>query len=234
MERVARPEAYAVTTLALGWLAPVLVAAQPAPKPDQLVQVAKGDGYVVHALVGPPVPFFAPQPPAASYLLHTALPAGRLTVLYRSGTTAGIPEPMGYDRTPYHQTRVVGVAADAERLYVLVWSARWLVPDGGGAGGERRPPASDRYEVRVFWLADGSAVGSFPLGGTARPRVVPRELVEAGPLEVMSGGVRMYGESLRFRGKDRVDAPGLPPLVPLAPTPREVMRLKGPAGTTPR
>jgi hypothetical protein len=203
-----------VTTLALGWLAPVLVAAQPAPAatpaPDQLVRLAKGDGYVVHALVGPATPFFAPQPPTTPHILHTALPSGRLTVLYRSGTTVGIPVPMGLTRTPYHQTRVVGVAADAERLYVLVWSARWVVLGTGGPGAEVRPPASDTYEVRVLWLADGSMVGTVPLGGTGRPRVVPRESVEAGPLEVMSGGVRVYGESLRFRGKDRVDALGLP------------------------
>lgn len=226
MNRVARSKVRTMTTLALGWLAPVLVAAQPAPAaapaPDQPVQVAKGDGYVVHALVGPASPFFAPSPPTTPTILHTALPAGRLTVLLRSGTTVGIPEPMGYVRTPYHQTRVVGAAADVERLYVLVWSTRWLVPDGRGAGGERRPPASDTYEVRVFWLADGSAVSSFPLGGMGRPRVVPRESVEAGPLEVMSGGVRVYGESLRFRGRDRLDDPRLPPLVPLAPAPREV------------
>lgn len=215
-----------MTTLALGWLATVLVAAQPVPAPaaapDQPVQVAKGDGYVVHALIGPASPFFAPQPPTTPTILHTALPSGRLTVLYRSGTIIGIPVPMGIDRTPHHQTRVAGVAADAERLYLLVWSARWVVLGAGAPGAGPGPPASDTYELRVFWLADGSLIGSVPLGGMGRPRVVPRESVEAGPLEVMSGGVRVYGESLRFRGKGRVDGPGLPPLVPLAPAPRQV------------
>jgi hypothetical protein len=237
MERVARPEARTVTTLALGWLAPVLVAAQPAlaaTAPDQPAQVAKGDGYVVHALVGPRSPFFAPQPPTTPTVFHTVLPEGRLRVLYRSGTTVGIPVPMGIDRTPYHQTRVVGVAADAERLYVLVWSTKWMVLGAGDLGAGPGPPASDAYELRVFWLADGSLVGAFPLGGTARPRVVPRESVEAGPLEVMSGGVWVYGESLRFRGKDRVDGPGLPPLVPLAPAPRAVTWTVPPACVPPR
>lgn len=58
--------------------------------------------------------------------------------------------------------------------------------------------------------------------------------MDPGPLEVMSGGVRVYGETFRFLGKDRVDDPGLPPLVALAPAPREVMRLQDPSGTAPR
>ena len=52
-------------------------------------------------------------------------------------------------------TRVLGVAADAERLYVVLWSSGRIFD---------RPPAEDaaleggRYELRVFWLGDGSAL----------------------------------------------------------------------------
>lgn len=173
-----------------------------APKPGEPVAIAKGDGFVVHALGGAVHPFLAEHPETALHLLHTALPGGRLTVLFRSGTTVSIPVPMGLNRVPYSQTRVVGVAADAERLYVLVWSAKWTVLDLGGA--VAKPPESDAYAVRVFWLADGSEVGRFDVGGEKRPKTVPRESTEAGPLAVEKGGVSAYGEAFQIEGKGRM------------------------------
>ncbi len=171
---------------------------------EQPVELAKGDGYVVHAFGGTSGGWavFGPQPVTALHLLHTALPSGRLTALFRSGTTVGIPVPMGLNRTPYSQTQVVGVATDAERLYVLVWSAKWVVL--GDARGEVKPPESDDYALRVYWLADGSEVGTFAVGGAMRPKVLPRESVEAGTLELgKGGGVSVYGETFRFKGKQR-------------------------------
>jgi hypothetical protein len=211
MGRVARQEAGPMTTLALGLLASALLAAAPEPaadpKPGQPIVVAKGDGFVVHTLgeANVALALIGQQPATAPLILHTALPSGRLTVLFRSGTTVGFPIPMGINRIPYSQTRVVGVAADTERLYVLVWSAEWKVLDRGGAGAEVKPPASDAYAVRVFWLADGSEVGSFAVGGEKRPKTVPRESMEAGPLAVeKAGGVSVYEETFRFKGKERV------------------------------
>lgn len=200
-----------MTTLALGLFAPTLFAAAPEPavdpKPDQPVVVAKGGGFVVHALGGAAAApaLLAQQPATDTLILHTALPAGRLTVLYRSGTSIGTPIPMGINRIPCSQSRVVGVAADTERLYVLVWSAEWRALDRGGVGKEMKPPESDAHAVRVFWLADGSEVGSFGVGGEKRPKAVPRESTEAGPLAVEKAGVvSVYGEAFRFKGKDRV------------------------------
>jgi hypothetical protein len=188
---------------ALVLLASVTFAAD--PKPGQPVVVAKGDKFVVHALSsgGGVAALFGERPLTAPHLLHTALPDGRLTVLFRSGTTIGFPIPMGVDRTPYSQTRVVGVTADAERLYVLVWSAEWVVESWQGAGNEIKPPKSDTYAVRVFWLADGSEVGKFDLKGEKRPKTVPAESLEAGPLTAeKTGGASAYGETFRFKGKE--------------------------------
>ncbi|MBP3956390.1 hypothetical protein J8F10_13990 [Gemmata sp. G18] len=179
----------------------ILLAAD--PKADQPVVVTKGDAFIVHALANSARQIlFREYPPAAPLLMHTALPSGKLTVLFRSGTTIGIPIPMGLNRTPYSQTRIVGVTADAERLYVLVWSASWKVEDFGGAP-PIKPPESDSYAVRVFWLADGSEVGNVPLGGSKRPKNIPTESMEAGPLaSEKPGSVSVYGETLRFRGKE--------------------------------
>lgn len=195
-----------MTPLALTLLVSPLFCAPPKPPIDQPVVLAKGDGFVVHAVGGDavepklfgPLPALPPSPPQ---ILHTAVPSGRLTVLFRSGTIVGVAIPMGIDRTPYRQTRVVGVAADDARLYVLVWSASWQVV--GVRPAEVRPPDSDDYAVRVYWLADGSEVGTFPVGGAKRPRSVPRESTEAGPLEVLkAGGVTVFGETFRFEGKE--------------------------------
>ncbi|WP_439626622.1 hypothetical protein [Gemmata sp.] len=194
-----------MTPLALSLLAATLISAPPDPATDQPVVVVKGDGFVVHAVGGAvvepklfgPLPALPPSPPQ---ILHTALPAGRLTVLFRSGTTVGVPIPVGLNRTPHHQTRVIGAATDDERLYVLVWSAKWVV-EGHGTG-DVKPPESDNYAVRVYWLKDGTEVGAFPVSVAKRPKSVPRESMEAGPLEVeKTGGVTVYGETFRFKGK---------------------------------
>src|SRR3954468_17280347 len=98
MDRVAHQEAGPMTALALGLFVPALLAAAspepPAdPKPDQPVVVARGDGFVVHALGGAGAAggLLGKRPATAPHLLHTALPAGRLTVLFRTGTSVGIP-----------------------------------------------------------------------------------------------------------------------------------------------
>lgn len=190
-----------MTPLALGLLATTVLSA-PADEP---VQLSKGDGYAVHALGGSVGAWavFGPQPVTALHLLHTSFPSGKLTVLLRTGTTVGFPVPMGLNRVPHSQTRVVGVAADSERLYVLVWTAKWVVEDHGH--GAYKPPESDDYAVQVYWLKDGTEVGTFAVGGAKRPKVLPRESVEVGPLVVeKEGGVSVYGETFRFKGKERV------------------------------
>jgi hypothetical protein len=196
-----------MTLLPLGLLASVLSAGEPAAKKTapEVVVLAKGTGYIVHGLGGESV-----LPASAATVLHTALPAGTLQVLVRSGTTVGIPVSMATDRYPttqtwpITQTRIAGVAADAERVYVLVWSASWKFNASGAAGPQVKPPESDAYTLKTFWLADGSEVGSFAVGGDRRPKTVPPEKFEPGPLAAERGTVTVYGQTFRFEGKKRV------------------------------
>jgi hypothetical protein len=172
------------------------------PKPTVL---AKGDGFIVHGL-GARARFFTlmGHPASAATVLHTSRPSGELVLLAQSGTAVGIPVPMAIDRFPITQTRIAGVAADAERLYVLIWTARWTHEDIRGMGVQIHPPKSDLYKVNVFWLADGSAIGEFALTGEKRPKDMPPEKLDTGPMRVDDAGVTVHGDVFRFKGKERL------------------------------
>src|SRR5205809_241761 len=78
-------------------------------------------------------------------------------------------------RPRYGQSRLAGVAADAERLYVLTWErSGWGSPPADTPAGPRKAgeaAAPGRYRLGVFWLADGSPVHAQPLsGGDIPPR----------------------------------------------------------------
>jgi hypothetical protein len=119
-------------------------------------------------------------------LLHTARASGEMTVLVpATGTVA-----RGTCRASFVQTRILGIAADAERLYVLLWSVRtWDRPP------ERDAPAEGgRYELRTFRLADGHALKAPALNTEGLPKGAPKESLGNGPLNLLPGaGVECYG-----------------------------------------
>jgi hypothetical protein len=181
-------------------LLPVLVALALAA--DDPIVLAKGKGFIVHGLPGRTVALVRPDPPPPAALLHTALPSGKTRTLLRTGTTVGVPVPMAIDRYPITQKRLVGVAADGERLYVLVWSATWKYEDFAGKGLViGKAPESDAYALSVYWLEDGTDLGGIALRGAKRPKTVPAETLDKGPLAVKDGTVAAYGQTFRFRGK---------------------------------
>ncbi len=118
-------------------------------------------------------------------LLHTARASGEMTVLARTTGTMAISTR----RISYVQTRILGIAADAERLYVLAWSVRaWDKPPDRDA-----PVEGGRYELRAFRLADGKALRAPALKPEGLPKGAPPETLEHGPLRLVEGGVECYG-----------------------------------------
>ena len=127
-------------------------------------------------------------------LLHTSRETGRMTRLVEATGTVAV----NTRRISYGVTRLLGVAADTERLYVLVWHSARIFdrpPEEGAAlpGG--------RYEMRVFWLADGSALKAPPLGPEGLPESAAPESIGAGPLRVVDGGVACFGTTVRYDGR---------------------------------
>ncbi len=174
------------------------------PISDDPVVLAKGKGFIVHGLSGAkPLELTPASAPSPSAILYTALPSGKTRTLFRGGSTASMLPPMAIDRWDVSQKRVAAVAADAERLYVLVWSASWRHEDFGGKGlVVGKPPESDRYTLRAYWLEDGSEITAVALRGK-RPKGVPAERLDKGPLEVKDGAVTVFGEVIRYKGKKR-------------------------------
>ena len=101
-------------------------------------------------------------------------------------------------------SRIVGVAADKERLYVAVWHAKgrgvspaFLLPP------EKRPKTQRHYdkqlELRMFALADGKLLKRAAVPG-APDKVFPIQSAGPGPMRVVKGGVECFGTKLLFDG----------------------------------
>jgi hypothetical protein len=126
-------------------------------------------------------------------LLHTTRSTGEMSVLVRTTGVVAISTR----RVSFRVARILGVAADAERLYVLVWTGRaWdkapardaLVDDG-------------RYELRAFWLADGSPLAA-PRDVEGLPKAAPPETLEKGLLRLVEDGVECGGTRAVYKGRD--------------------------------
>jgi hypothetical protein len=187
--------ALAVMGLALS----VLPAAEKVVSPKPTL-VLKGKHCFIHALP------FAPEPtrlradflPTGLQLLHTLSETGEMRLLLTSGTRETVG-PERALRLHYTQTRIVGVAGDADRLYVVTWTSSDL----------RDPPSStaDRikggsYRLDVFWLVDGSQLTELQLTSKALPETSPRETTDNGSLEVGEKEVTCYGLTISVRGKE--------------------------------
>ena len=127
-------------------------------------------------------------------LLHTSRATGKMTrLLPATGTVA-----INTRRISYCLTRVLGVAADAERLYVVLWASGRIFdrPPAEGAA-----LAGGRYELRVFWLGDGGALPAPPLGPDGLPAAAPEPSLGRGPLNLVSDGVSCFGTTARYAGR---------------------------------
>ena len=138
-------------------------AAPPAPPADSDCRVlAKGDGYVVHAVrVGARAPGGDPRGRFGLFsgpryaILHTDTKTGTLKKLVEGGEWSVPFPPMAIDRTTEHSISIAGVATGPDRLYVLVMRSS-VVVRGGAPGG--RGPGTLQHVLYVFSLADGRTI----------------------------------------------------------------------------
>lgn len=135
--------------------------------------------------------------PGGLQVVHTSAETGKMNVLVATGSWS-IPTR----RQSFGQTRIVGISADAERLYVAEWTS-------GRVWDRPPPPATETtkggvYHLHVFWLADGSRIAERELAGAGLPENVPVEMAGKGALSLMEKGVSCYGASFEFKGKELV------------------------------
>ena len=164
-------------------------------RPPKLV--AKAKGTLIHA-----VPYShagelrgLSDAPGGILLLHTRTESGEMKPLLASGTFV-----YSTRRQSWSHSRIVGIAADDERAYVLVWATRGYdrVPPPEQMAGERAT-----YTLSVFRLSDGELVHrGTPDNPNSKPvqaGAAPAEALEKGPLELVKGGVKIDGVEVRVR-----------------------------------
>ncbi len=192
-----RPCSFTLVAAALALLAAPARASQP---PDELarpVLVSKGKEHFVHALEMSPLrsPSLVERIVARGWgLVHTNRESGEMKHLIRPTGTVCI----NTRRISYRQTRIVGVVADAHRLYVLRWHSDRIfdkppAPDAALAGGF--------YDLSVFWLADDGLIQMRHVQGKRRPKTAPPPKLAPGPLKLVKNGVSCYGFISRYKGK---------------------------------
>ncbi|HUT13142.1 MAG TPA: hypothetical protein VMY42_21815 [Thermoguttaceae bacterium] len=210
--------------LALG--TPITKADDPAvlaePVRAEPVHVAKGEGYVICAMphVASGSPFAKlPKPrmigfrfpldeasrsPGAS-VLHISLGNGAVKCLLATGETSYPSVPMGINRIYYFQSRVLGICADRQRLYVLIFVGGAELLDFGDRGTVPRKrgqstPLSGIYYLSVFDVRKGTRICDLDLKDAEIPTLAPLETLDKGPLELLDDGVAVYGKTFRFDG----------------------------------
>jgi hypothetical protein len=201
--------------LAVSTLAALILAAAPAPekKPDardptQPVLLVRGIDELNHAVY---LVHAVPQTPPAEptllageihsplVLMYTSPISGQMKRLVASGHSAVPGPPMGIDRIHHTRTTIAGVKADNDLLFVALHTASWTVmqPKGRTDGAER-----SKYELLVFRLKDGEKLHVLEIKDGDFPKGLPHDTSEAGPLEVVCGGVTCYGVVFKFKGKE--------------------------------
>jgi hypothetical protein len=175
-----------------------------APRPA-LSLLASGDGYAIHAVHPlPPTAVAGHGATPGTTILHVPARPAQARVLLQTGDREHGREkrPDGVQRPPrVTQTRVLGAGCDTERLYVLVWHSEWQM-DGPGIRVGPILEQSDDYRLYVFWLADGSDLTVIKL--TGGKKAIPEESVSHRALGVFPGGVKLFDQTIQFKGKERV------------------------------
>ena len=181
------------------------VADSPTTPRAALEYIASQPGYAIHAVRPlPPVADLKPTPGTTpgTTILYVPFQAAQARVLIQTGDRAQKREK-GDDFVPppVTQTRVVSTTCDTERLYVLVWHGEWEITAMAIDRGPVLRPTDD-YRLYVFLLADGSDLAVIKV--TGGKKAVPEESVKRDLLDVFAGGVKVFGETIQFKGKERL------------------------------
>jgi hypothetical protein len=190
------------TAVAVGLIvAPGLLAREPDAAKKTILVAKSADAFVNFLPPQSNDDFDAKQ---GGTLLLTSRETGEMKVLIWTGTRSN-----HHRRATYFQNRILGVTADRERLYVLVFALtqpdRWPQPadkpfdlpmvkkDAAGRWNE-----SWTFNLLAYRLSDGKLVAGNELKGDGLPTTVPVETTGAGPLKLLKNGVEVYGSRVEF------------------------------------
>jgi hypothetical protein len=121
-----------------------------------------------------------------------------MKVLAAGHTLSYSGPPMGIDRSFFIRSAVVGVAADEERLYVLLQESM---------SGQTYLPAKTSYHLLVFRPDNGVQVHMLDVKPDEPPKEPPAETADRGPLVLRGDGVSCLGVKFEFKGTQLVGPP---------------------------
>ncbi|HKC66327.1 MAG TPA: hypothetical protein VKB86_21975 [Pyrinomonadaceae bacterium] len=171
-------------------------------RPDGAVLIAKGPGYLIHQFAGSvrPSDFVESVVKPGLTIAYTSVETGEMKWLCVSGTFGTRQR-----RQIFYSTRIIDLAQDAERLYVLVWESGPMIYPNGPT-----EPDKQGYSLQVFWKSDGSQIHATALKSKeGLARGVPEEGTGLGVLKLVEGGVECFGEKIRFKGRQVVTGRGV-------------------------
>src|SRR5262249_31775023 len=121
-------------------------------------------------------------------LLHTSTATGQMKILAAGGTTVDdtFARFRNNPRPDIYRTRIAGIVADKERIYVLRWHSS--------------PYKEPSMQLLVFRPDTGEQIHSLPLKGDAVPREEPKETAKKGPVQLHADGVTCFGMRFEFKG----------------------------------
>ena len=111
------------------------------------------------------------------------------------------------------QNRIAGLAADDERIFVLLWhSSRNLTPEQAAKELASLPALEAQaakqlgtYRLMVFRPDDGVPCYWPELKGDGVPKTRPDGRTDAGPMQLDRDGVKCFGVALKFKGLKLLD-----------------------------
>lgn len=168
--------------------------------------IAKGDGYLVHVLPTQLMAGFGFGLPercgvlnSNGIVMHTTIKTGQMKCLFISGHESARGLPMGIDRMHHATSRLLGIIASNDRIYLLTWQARSVVMITGRE--VQRPSfGQGRYNLSVFDAGNGNKLASTKIVG-ALPESPPPEAFDKGELRVVGEKITVFEQVLQFDGK---------------------------------
>lgn len=163
---------------------------QDKPKGEHGILVAQGEGYFIHALRYPrsDEAETVARVHGGWKVLHTGVRDGAMNVLFTSGS---FERPTR--RISYQNVRIVGIACDSKRLYLVSWRAKsWDGPLVGAQTAERT-----EWRLHVYQRENGQERASVSLKSVDL-EFAPKETIEKGPITLVEGGVEILGTKHSF------------------------------------
>ena len=167
--------------------------------------VGKGQGFVVHG-----IPLDSDRGWVAGLgrhdfvIAHTALPAGKMTVLDRSGEIRTFSPPMGIDKVSFRKTEFLGVAVKHGHIAIL---SRIYLAGGIRTGKTPRFGSYTRpayYQLALFDARSGKRRSTLAIDRKRAEEAARLIMIGAGPLKIEKDRILLWKQTVQIDAKGKL------------------------------